>query len=113
MRVVILLISLSLNYSAFAITVSGNVTKLRMFKSDYQTYLGGGVGILTFYVDTLSGACGSNEKRIAISTDHPLYETVFSTVLAAKVSGTSITVNHLETCSQRGSTWDFGILDLD
>ena len=63
-------------------------------------------------MDELSGACTSGEKRIAISTDHPLYDSVLSMALSAKISNSKVKVMHLSTCSSRSNAWDFAAIEI-
>mgnify|MGYP000592642784 CR=1 FL=1 len=82
----LLLGSLFLSDSILAGTVShtGTVTDIRVFSLNYGTYDTGGAAMAVFYVSDMQGACGTAEGRVGISSDHPLYQSVLSMVLAAK-----------------------------
>ncbi len=99
-------------YSANVLKATGQISKIRTFAKNYTTYDINDVGLTVIYVDTLTGACDSDEKRVAISTDHPLYQSVVSKALMAKASNLEIEVWHLDTCTQRNNAWDFGLIDL-
>lgn len=100
----------SLAANANVVQVSGKVKEIWLFSKNYGTYNINDVGVAMIYMDSLQGACGTNNKRIAISTDHPLYQSVLSTALTAKTTDTTIRIWHLNTCSIRNSAWDFGLI---
>ena len=59
------LISLQV-HSANTVQTTGYISKIRTFTSGTATYNTNDIGITNIYVDSLAGACGSNEKRVAI-----------------------------------------------
>ena len=105
------LISLQV-HSANTVQTTGYISKIRTFTSGTATYNTNDIGITNIYVDSLAGACGSNEKRVAISTDHALYESVISMALMAKASNLEIEIWHLGTCTIRSNSWDFRLIEL-
>lgn len=107
-----ILTALPLLVSAEVVQVSGKVKEVWLFSENYQTYSPSNVGLAIIYMDTLAGACGTNYRRVAISTDHPLYQSVVSTALTAKTTDASIEIWHLDTCTIRNNAWDFGLLKL-
>ena len=115
MRKVLIILLTLISFEAFSANVikaTGQITKIRTFAKNYTTYNINDVGLTTIYVTSLEGACGSNQSRVVISTDHPLYQTVISKALMAKASNLTVEIWHLDTCSQRGIAWDFGLLEL-
>ena len=83
-----------------------------MFDPDnvHSKYAETGKGFAAFYIEGLTGSCGGAEKRVGISTNHPLFNTVFSTMLAAKVSGQPVEIWHFNACTLRNNAWDFSVL---
>ena len=109
----LLLITFSwFSFSANVLKTSGYISKTRTFAKNLTSYNVNDTGLFVIYMDSLGGACGTHEKRVAISSDHPLYQTVVSTALAAKASKAKIELWHLDTCSQRYNAWDFALIDL-
>ena len=96
------------------VTVSGAVTDIWMFSGSYTSYNPNDIGLANIYLDSadLEPACGVEgaPRRIAISTDHPLYNSVVSLALMAKTTGKKVQIWHLETCTLRSSSWDFGLI---
>lgn len=105
------LISLQV-HSANTVQTTGYISKIRTFSNGATTYNTNDIGITNIYVDSLAGACGSNEKRVAIGTDHPLYQSVISMALMAKASNLEIELWHLDTCTVRTNSWDFRLIEL-
>ncbi len=100
------------NASAATIIHTGKVTDIRVFSKNYGTYSVSDTGMAVVYVEGLAGACGTNEGRIAITSDHPLYQSVLSIALAAKMSQSDVEVAYIDKCTQRPSAWDFAVLRL-
>lgn len=90
---------------------TGVVTKIRMF-SNPDKYDPSARGYAFIYLDQLPGACGSAEKRVAISTDHPLYPSVLSIAVVSKTTGSPIDLWYLDQCTLRGNAWDFSYIEL-
>jgi len=109
-KIVILTLLLSFTAQAEVIKASGKVKEVWLFSKNYTTYNPNDVGLALIYMGTLTGACDTGYKRIAISTDHSLYQSVVSTALTAKTTGATITLWHLSTCNLRSSAWDFGLI---
>jgi len=99
-------------HAANTIRTTGYISKIRSFSNGASTYNTNDIGITNIYVDSLAGACGSNEKRIVIGTDHPLYQSVVSMALMAKASNLEIEIWHLDTCTVRTNSWDFRLIEL-
>jgi len=105
------LISLQV-HSANTVQTTGYISKIRTFSNGATTYNTNDIGITNIYVDSLAGACGSNEKRVAIGTDHPLYQSVISMALMAKASNLEIEIWYLDTCTVRTNSWDFRLIEI-
>jgi hypothetical protein len=100
--------------SAAVTPVKGLVKDVWIFSKNYSTYNTNDIGLANIYVDSpeLGPACGVEgaPRRIAISTDHPLYQSVLSMVLTAKTTDKKVEIWHLDTCTLRSSSWDFGLI---
>jgi len=92
---------------------TGEIYKVMSFTKGYNNYNVNDTGLFTFYMDTLPPACNSKERRVSISTDHPLYQTVVSTILMARASNMPVTVWYIDTCSQRSNSWDFAVIEIN
>lgn len=99
-----------LPFVASAGTVSGKIHSINIHLDNWNTVDLSQNGVFMFTIESLPGACDSGQRRIAIKTNHPLYDTIVSTVLSAQAQSKPVTVNYLEQCTFRGSAWDFGTL---
>lgn len=102
----------------FAGTASntGVISKVMFFANGWSTYNESDDAVMVFYMQpALPSACGNPnyDGRIAIGVNHPLYESVVSAVLAAKISGEKVGVKYLTTCTKRNNSWDFGYIGLE
>lgn len=105
-------LAVACNASAATVNHTGKVTDIRVFSKNYSTYNVNDTGMAVIYVEGLAGACGTAERRIAITTDHPLYHSVLSVALAAKMAQSDVEVVYIDSCTQRQSAWDFAVLRL-
>lgn len=112
-RIAFLLLIIGLCGDALAAKTNsiGIVTKIRMF-SNPDKYDPSVRGFAFIYLDQLPGACGSAERRVAISTDHPLYSSVLSIAVVSKTTGSPINLWYLDQCTLRGNAWDFSYIEL-
>ncbi|MBF6058938.1 hypothetical protein [Thiomicrorhabdus heinhorstiae] len=103
---------LSFSVKAEVVKVQGYVTDIWLFSKNYTTYDANDVGLANIHIDSpqLQPACGSGARRIAISTDHPLYSSVMSMALTAKSTHKKIEMWHLGKCTLRSTSWDFGLV---
>jgi hypothetical protein len=92
--------------------VRGKITDIQMFNSNYTVYDPNGRGLVGFYMSELSPACGGGIRRVVISSDHPLFNSVVSAALTAKAMNKEIALWHLDTCSLRGNSWDFALFQV-
>jgi len=95
--------------------VQGKIADVYLFSDDWETYNTQDTGIAAIYMTPSSGwellpGCGTGQRRILISTDHPLFNSVVSTVLTAKVTGQTVELWHLTKCTIRTNAWDFGVI---
>ena len=83
------------------VNVVGTITQIKMFPVQ-----GGGAVVL--YMDELQPACAEgNPGRVLISTDHPLFNAVLSTALAAKTTKDLVEIGYVDQCSTLSNAWDF------
>ena len=95
--------------------VTGHIEKLNLHSSNWSTYDVNDRAMVSIYVSGLEPGCGSTSTstgRVIITTDHPLFNAVYSTLLAAKISGKKVRIDYLDTCTFRGDGWDFGYKSL-
>ncbi|MCE2027959.1 hypothetical protein [Sessilibacter corallicola] len=95
--------------------VTGLISDIWFFSNNFSTYnQAGDTALAVFYIDSpeLLPACGDGPPRIAISTDHPLYDSVVSAALAAKISQKRVQMWHLPTCNIRENSWDFALFSF-
>lgn len=109
----LLLLALGFCCEVFAAKANstGVVTKIRMFSTP-DRYDPSARGLMFIYLDELPGACSSAEKRVAISTDHPLYSSVLSIAIVSKTTAAPIDLRYLDQCTLRGNAWDFPYVEL-
>lgn len=92
----------------------GKISKIQFFTNDWGTYNEADSALAVFYMDpALPKACDTGEKRVAIGVNHPLYQSVVSSLLAAKISGTDVKIKYVKACTARSNSWDFGYLLLN
>ncbi|GIU52838.1 hypothetical protein TUM4438_46370 [Shewanella sairae] len=93
---------------------TGKIAQVMFFSNNWTNYNPNDKSFMVFYMTpSLSTACGGSEGRVAIASDHRLYESVVSAVLSAKMSQQPIHIEHLNTCALRYNAWDFGYLRMD
>jgi hypothetical protein len=99
---------------AYSAAVTGYVTKINLHSDSWSTYNVSDKAMMSIYVEGLPPGCNKvgGDSRVVITTDHPLYNSVYSLVLSAKVSGKKIRVEYLSTCTHRADGWDFGYISL-
>ncbi|GAB1624090.1 hypothetical protein AAOGI_41400 [Agarivorans albus] len=90
----------------------GVVQKVKVFSLPPDRYNPNDQAMLAIYVNELPGACGSNEKRIAIGSAHPLFDAVTSIAMVSKTTKTKAVVGYLGSCSIRSNAWDFSFIEL-
>ena len=94
-------------------TITGKIKKVGThLQAHYSTNLDQ-TGVFYFYMDDLPAACNTTQKRLAITTNHPLYNTISAMVLTAKAQDASITAYYLDTCTYRSDAWDLTVLFLN
>ena len=93
--------------------VRGKINKVKVFSPTFGTYNVDDFGFAMLYMDELPVACGSNERRVGITTDHPLFEAVLSTALTAKATRSDVVLGYIDSCSIKNNAWDFSVLDLN
>jgi len=89
-RLFIILMLFSSNVFAEIKQIKGEVTDIDLFAKTPSKYDVNDVGLAAIYInspDLLPGCGNSGEKRVIISTDHPLYQSVISLALTAKTTG--------------------------
>ncbi len=94
---------------------TGTISKVTFFGGDWGTYNESDDAVMVFYMSpSLPSPCGVSayDGRIVIGVKHPLYDSVVSTVLAAKMSGSTVDVTYLTSCTKRYNSWDFGYIAL-
>lgn len=98
--------------SAKSVTVSGYVKKLDLHTHNWQNYNVNDTGFASIYLDELPIACGTGLKRVVIHSTHPLFPTVISTLLAAKIANKKVHITYLDSCQTRSGAWDFGYISF-
>lgn len=102
----------AVNVNAGKSSAIGIVKKIRVFSQNPDAYIPSQEGRAYIYVDEVPGACGSNESRVAIGTDHPLFQSVVSLALVSKTTQTPVEIYYLDSCTMRGNAWDFSLITL-
>ena len=94
--------------------VTGKVTQIQLMSRNYSTYSTTGDAVAMIYMDELPDACGhSGYRRVGITSDHPAFQVVLSAAMAAKISGQTVQMHYIDTCTVWNSNvWDFAILKL-
>jgi len=112
--VFIILMSVSSLVFAGSANHSGKISKVMFFTNNWGNYSETDDGMMVFYMEpSLPSACGTGDNRIAIGISHPLYTSVVSAVLAAKMSDSQVNLSYLTTCSKRSNSWDFGYIGIE
>ncbi len=112
-RLITILMFCFLATNAYAITVAeGVVKKIKAFSATPEKYDPNDLGLLIIYVDGLAGACGTSEKRVAIGSNHPLFNAAHSIAMLSKTTNTKVSIGHVGTCNLRSNAWDFSIIEL-
>lgn len=100
--------------SAAMKSVTGKVTQIQLMGRNYSSYSTTGDAVALIYMDELPEVCGhSGYRRVGITSSHPAFQVVISAAMAAKLSGQSIQMHYIDTCTGWNSNaWDFAILKL-
>lgn len=114
MRIIFLIVicMFSITVHAAKYSATGVVQDIKMFSENPNIYNTEQLGRVFIYLNELPKACASNEKRIAISSNHPLFDSVLSVALVSKTTQTPVEIWYLDSCSQRSNAWDFSIMIL-
>lgn len=100
-------------FNAYSIEYSvGVVERIKTFSASPDTYNPANMGYAMIYLNGVEGACGTEENRVAISSDHPLFNTVVSMAMVSKATKTKVSIGHLGVCSLRTNAWDFAVIEL-
>lgn len=116
MKIIFVLVALFVSLNAFSDTVahSGKISKIMFFANDWGTYSEVDDGVMVFYMNpALPKACETGDNRVAIGIKHPLYQSIVSSVLAAKLAGTDVKIKYIDECTKRSNSWDFGYISLE
>ena len=102
-------------FSAPMKNVTGTINKVQIMGKNYQTYSTQGEAIVFIHMNALPPSCANTNgyRRIAITSDHPAFNSVLSAALAAKASGDSVQIFYLEECTLwNQNAWDFVMINL-
>ncbi|WKD48970.1 hypothetical protein [Microbulbifer spongiae] len=111
--IVSVLFMLAINvHAADMKTVSGTINSIQFMGDDPSSYSTTGNAIALIHMDALPVSCDNSNgfRRVAITSDHPAYNSVVSGALASKASGQTVQLYYVEECTLRSSAWDFAIL---
>jgi len=93
--------------------VVGKIAKVQIMGRKYEPYSTEGTAITFIHMDVLPSSCGSEFKRVAITSDHPAYKEIISAALAAKLSNASVDMYYLDACTLwNNNAWDFAMFIL-
>jgi len=92
--------------------VTGKVTQILTHTKARNPYDVTKMGVVFLYIENLPGACETNTKRVAITSDHPLFEIVSSIALSAQAQDKNVLIGYLEACTQNSSAWDFSYIRI-
>ena len=95
-------------------TITAKIEKIELHGYNWGTYNPNDLGVLSLYIEGMPKSCNQNngQNRVVILTDHPLYQSVYSMALAAKLANKNIFIHYLDTCNVRAGGWDFGYVSL-
>lgn len=97
MRIILALIALlpSILFAANIKTTTGTIDKIQLMGVNYKAYNTNGQAIAFIYMKTLPVSCdnGNGFRRVAITSDHPAFNAVISSALAAKAANQSVRLN--------------------
>jgi len=95
--------------------VTGVIDKVQLMGKNYSSYSTEGEAIVFIHMEALPESCGNTSgfKRVAITSNHPAFNVVVSTALAAKASGAAVQMFYVEECTLWNSNaWDFAIISM-
>lgn len=92
----------------------GKIEKFDLHNDKWNRYDVNDIGILSIYIEGMPKSCNQETglNRVVITSDHALFNVVFSTVLTAKAMDRKLYVNYLNSCKTRDKAWDFGFIGL-
>ncbi len=98
----------------FSASIIGKVEKIDVHGNSWGNYNPNDLGVLSLYIEGMPKSCNdpNGNNRVVITSDHPLFNSVLSIALAAKMSGRNLYVQYLDTCNTRAGAWDFGYVSL-
>lgn len=103
LKYLVLLASIVFVTFAYAarITVVGDIEKIQVNGETFIPYSASGNAIAFIYMDELPAPCDGNAalKRVAITSNHPAYDTVISLALAAYATKTQVSLSYLDSCT--------------
>lgn len=111
--IVIMMFAATNAVSATKKWVDGKVTQVQFVPLSYvnnSTYnVTDGYGWGMIWIDNLPDACNTTaSNRVAITSDHPLFQSVISAALTAKASNATVRMYYLEECTIKDNAWNFG-----
>lgn len=119
MKKVILFLSVTLlSINVFGADIRdavGTIDKVQLMGKNYASYSTAGEAIAFIHMEALPASCDNSNgfKRVAITSDHPAFNVVVSTALAAKASGATVQIHYLAECTLwNTNAWDFAIINI-
>lgn len=104
------------SFSTYAASASytGKIEKLNLHGNNWGTYNPNDLGVLNITMKGMPISCGQEDgyNRVVITSDHVLFTSVLSIVMAAKLADRDITIHYLNSCNVRSGSWDFGFVEL-
>lgn len=94
-------------------SITGQITLLRILADGPAGYSETDEAILLIYVAGIPLACGSSPARVAIGSDHPMYESILSTATTAYTAGRDVQLFWREECTAFSTAWDLHALDMN
>ncbi len=104
------------NSSSFAdvLNATGTIDKVQLMGTEYESYSTSGKAIVFIHMSELPKSCDRDYRRVAITSDHPAFQVVVSSALAAKAAGQRVTLYYIDECTLWNSNaWDFSMIHVE
>jgi hypothetical protein len=110
----LLILTLFLSVNSYSGSYSGKVQQIDLHADKWGVYNPDDKGILSLYLVGMPKSCGEEGglNRVVITSDHPLFQSVISIALTAKISDKNLTIHYLDSCNTRSRAWDFGFVSF-
>lgn len=115
MRFVLVILLSLMSYAVHAVTESviGKVTKVEFHLADFTNLNENQQALALISVEGVPLSCNGSQRRVAIAASHPLYKSIVSAALFARISNINVKVHYgKDSCTVRHDALDLQVFTL-